>query len=84
MLKGDDFAYDQSLDLCKNGITPIIRQALWSSDHRLLIVISGRFDKPVFDVFELKNGTYTAVSPNPFSNAVAASFDMLRESACHR
>ena len=76
VLKGDDFAYDQSLDLSnKNGTTPTIRQALWSSDHRVLIVISGRFDKPVFDVFQLKDGIYVAVSPNPFPNAVAANFD---------
>jgi hypothetical protein len=54
---------------------PTIRQALWSSDHHVLIVISGRFDRPVVDVFRLKDGTYVGVSPSPFSKAVAANLD---------
>jgi WD40 repeat protein len=77
MPKGDDFAYDQSLDLSnKSCKTPMIRQALWSSDHRMLIVISGsRFDKLRSDLFQLEDGRYVAVSPNPFPNAIAANFD---------
>jgi WD40 repeat protein len=73
---GSDFAYDQALDLTNRiGFAPMIRQALWSSDRRVLIVISGRFDKPVFDVFQLEDGIYVAVSPMPFPKAVAANFD---------
>jgi WD40 repeat protein len=76
MARGGDFAYHHWLDLTnKSGTKPSIRQALWSSDHRVLIVISGRLDKPVFDAFELRNEIYVPVSPNPFRNAVAANFD---------
>jgi len=73
---GDDFSYDQWLDLTnKSGTVPTIRQALWSSDHRALIVISGRFDQSVLDVFQLQDGKYVPASPSPIAEVVAANFD---------
>ncbi|MFZ0708579.1 MAG: hypothetical protein WAM53_00935 [Terrimicrobiaceae bacterium] len=72
----DDYAYHQTLDLTnKSGTSTPIRQQLWSPDSRVLVVISGRLDQTASDVFELQHGKYVPVMPNPFPEAVAASFD---------
>jgi WD40 repeat protein/energy-coupling factor transporter ATP-binding protein EcfA2 len=73
---GDNYRYHQSLPLTKNaGTVTTIRQLAWSGDARSLVVISGRPDQSNADVFQLQDGKYLPVVPNPFREAVAASFN---------
>ena len=73
---GDDYIYHQSLDLTnKSAAVTTIRQQVWSPDSRVLVVISGRLDQSAVDVFELKDGKYVPIDPNPFPEAVVANFN---------